>query len=75
MKTTNHETEAAEHCGECRYYLEYEDLESEDLEEPEDLTGICRRYPPVVIAGLSAASTYPDVSGATGWCGEYTPKL
>lgn len=68
------EPNGEELCGTCRYYQEFEDLEPDDIESPEDLTGICRRYPPVVFPGLSPTSTYPDVSAATGWCGEYTPK-
>jgi hypothetical protein len=72
--------DAADHCEACRYYLEYpppKDGEDEDDEDgqpdPTDWTGVCRRYPPVIIAGVAATSIHPDVSGATGWCGEFTP--
>lgn len=63
-----------EACLTCRYYQEYEDLEIEDLESPDDLTGVCRRYPPRLFAGLTPIAVYPDVSRKSGWCGEYTPK-
>lgn len=74
MMTTKEKHEEKERCDVCRYYQEYEDLEPEDVESPEDFTGICRRYPPVIFAGLTPTSTNPDVSGQTGWCGEYMPK-
>lgn len=60
-------------CQSCRYYLEYEDLNEMDLETPDDLTGICRRYPPAVYPGLTPLSVSPDVP-RNGWCGEYMPK-
>ena len=66
-------SDAQESCQACRYYLEYEDLEEIDIESEDDLTGICRRYPPVVYPSLTALSVYPDVS-RNGWCGEYMPK-
>lgn len=66
----------AEACQECRYYQEYEDMEPEDKEDDTDLTGVCRRYPPQInLAYPAPISVYPDVSGPTGWCGEFTPKL
>lgn len=67
--------EAPESCEICRYYQPYSEEEELEIESPDDYTGICRRYPPQVLTGISATSTYPDVSGATGWCGEYMPKL
>lgn len=60
-------------CQSCRYYLEYDDLDESDIESEDDLTGICRRYPPVVYASLSPLSVCPDVS-RNGWCGEYMPR-
>lgn len=60
-------------CESCRYYLEYEELEEDDIESPDELTGICRRYPPVVYASLTPLSVCPDVSRSS-WCGEYMPK-
>jgi hypothetical protein len=72
IQKSEQETEAF--CNECRYYQEYDELETDDIESPEDLTGICRRYPPAVFPGVSPTSVYPDVSGPTGWCGEFTPK-
>jgi len=75
MKTTKPEKRSdADHCATCRYYQEYEDLEPDDIESPEDYTGICRRYPPTVFPFVNPISVSPDVSGPTGWCGEYTPK-
>lgn len=62
-----------ETCQSCRYYLEYDDLEEDDIESPDDLTGICRRYPPIVYPSLTALSVCPDVS-RINWCGEYMPK-
>jgi hypothetical protein len=59
-------------CAECQYYLEYDDLDPEEMEE-DDYTGVCRRYPPVVFPGITATSVYPDVSGPKGWCGEFMP--
>lgn len=61
-------------CVSCRYYQEAEDLEEDDRDDPETITGICRRYPPVTIPGVDTVSVYPEVVGSTGWCGEFTPR-
>lgn len=67
------ESISTDSCQFCRYYLEYEDLEDTDVEDSDDLTGICRRYPPIVYPSLTPMSVYPDVS-RNGWCGEHMPK-
>lgn len=67
------QSSTADTCESCRYYLEYEEIEEEEIESPDDLTGICRRYPPVVYASLTPLSVCPDVA-RNGWCGEYMPK-
>ena len=75
MKATKPEQRSnTDHCATCRYYQEYEDLDPHDIENTEDYTGICRRYPPTVFPFVTPISVSPDVSAATGWCGEYTPK-
>ena len=69
-----------EACIGCRYYLAYEFMEDspgeEEDEEESEFTGVCRRYPPqLFLIYPESMSMYPDVVGATGWCGEFTPKL
>ena len=63
-----------ESCSICRYYEPFPD-EDGDPDEDDEPTGICRRFPPVTIAGADTVSVYPEVSGLTGWCGEFTPKV
>ena len=68
-----------EACHNCRYYqtyLEHEGQTEDDPEQESDYTGVCRRYPPQLFPIYpDSMILYPDVIGATGWCGEYTPKL
>lgn len=66
--------ESLQACETCRYYQEIEDLDKDDRDDPEIITGVCRRFPPVTIAGVEASSVYPGVSGSTDWCGEFTPR-
>lgn len=75
-------TETTACCAVCRYYQAYpytdleadlDDEEDED-EEEEELTGVCRRYPPIVIVGIPVTFIHPDVSGKRGWCGEFMPS-
>lgn len=75
MKSTpDKQSSLEETCGTCRYYLE--DPEVDEAIDPDDdeMTGICRRYPPVVYPGYAPASVYPDVS-QNGWCGEFVPGV
>lgn len=76
MSKLEHEKPSEDSCQSCRYYFEFEDPEPDDdsdIDNADDLTGTCRRYPPTVYPGLTPISVYPDVSAA-GWCGEYMPK-
>lgn len=66
-------------CFDCRYYFEEPpDPDAPDDDEPTgelDLTGVCRRYPPLILLAYPEPVTrYPDVAGASDWCGEFTPK-
>lgn len=67
-------------CKHCRYYLEDTETETEpdDDEEEEEgapTTGLCRRYPPIILMAFpSATSVFPDVAGTTDWCGEFMPQ-
>lgn len=66
--------ESPDICENCRYYKELDEFEPEDLKENPDIpTGICRRFPPVTIPGYISQAAFPEVSGPTGWCGEFTP--
>ena len=60
-----------ESCSLCRYFEEFPDL-ADDEDEDDFPTGLCRRYPPTQFPGLP--STYPEVIGSSGWCGEFTPR-
>ena len=69
-------------CSICRYYYKTRDREiAEDQGVEWEVfgeTGICRRYPPVVIMEIRDGdsrrgeefSVWPEVS-ADNWCGEY----
>jgi hypothetical protein len=41
-------------------------------EEEIELTGLCRRYPPVPL--LKGIREFPAVSNTEDWCGEYKPR-
>lgn len=72
-KLKNQEQQKIQSCAGCRYYLEYDDLET-DPEEPDAPTGVCRRYPPKLFPGSPmAVSLFPDVSKDVDWCGEFLP--
>ena len=72
------EAPKSDSCEDCRYYRAYiEEPEDapEDDNDPDTLTGLCRRYPPQVILSYpEPIAIHPDVAGVTGWCGEFTPK-
>lgn len=52
------------HCKECKFYVDHSGV-----------TGLCRRYPPQIVAEKNGFSTkveghFPRVE-AHSWCGEY----
>jgi len=62
-----------EQCGTCRYYLEDDEFEP-DPDEPDAPTGVCRRFPPRILPGITGAvALFPDVSKTNDWCGEFVP--
>jgi hypothetical protein len=52
-------TRVSEYCGNCRFFMEQEDV------------GICRRYPPAILNDGDAAFTVHPIVDATEWCGEH----
>lgn len=63
------EKEKSENCGLCRFWKTLR----------HGLEGKCRRFPPIVIAGVSTLESIPESrefypsTKPNDWCGEYQP--
>lgn len=57
-------------CGACRFF---EADESNPAKPMQEGSGLCRRYPPVVV-GAMPETALPDVD-SNDWCGEFQQPI